>query len=1034
MILSGVSVLGASAHAAPTFDPALVNDEFVIGGMSQGVAADWLPDGRMVVLTKPGSVYVVNPLTETKSLLYTIPDVDSLGESGALDIVVDLSFATNHRLYVYYSADSDSRLRIAKLEVDSLFTTVSSNVTIWSNPGPLRTVYADPTNHIGGSLDIGPDHTFYLTIGDALASLSQDLTNVFGKVLRINLDGSVPTDNPPILDKTVPDKTIQEIWAYGLRNPYRSQFERGRTTANPQGAPALPLWIGDVGGNVAETAYEEVNVGQAGANYGWPLCEGPLGLPKNGVACPAGVTGPVLTYGHTAGVACCFNKAIVGGQMYRSGNFPLAGAYIYGDYPSSTISWMVPDVSGQPTTNSGLVHKLQTNNLDEAPVWVDVSPDGDIYFLDIFTGNLRRLTYGQHPIVQTASANAVTGPVGRDVTFTGAASDPAGNSVSYLWNFGDGTTSTQASPVHRYVNGGTYSALLKVTAGGVTVNANPIKIKVGNGPNVTITGPANGFVFAAGRTVVATGTATDATGAALAASKLSWTIVFKHDNHTHPEISNQPGSSVSLPIPTSGHEFSGSTSFLISLTAADASNVFTTTSIEINPTKITVPVTSNIPTNAVLSGITQVLPFAIETVPGFQNSVEVPAEQCVNGVKQRFVRWSDGGARVHTVSAAAGQSLVATFEPTAMCESKYVPLPPVRLFDSRDLGAKPQGNVPVEVAVTGVGGVPGLGATAVVVNVTAVDAADAGFVTVWPSGALAPSASNINVRMGETAPNLVTVSPGSNGAITILPTTSVHLLVDVFGYYTSSPGSVDGRFVPLPSPQRLYDTRGLGPKPANNAERTVTVTGSVGVPAGGAEAVVLNVTADDASAPGYVTVWPAGGKAPQVSNINLDHRGQTRANQVIVKLGDGGAISLLTSNGAHLIVDVVGYFSAGGNRPASRSGLFVPAGPTRLLDTRNDTKPIGGSSTNLAVVGQRGVPAVGVLAIVANATVVDAAAPGFVTVYPQGQAEPNTSNLNIEGGQTIANHVTTLVQDGGVTLQTTVDAHLLVDLAGWYTA
>ena len=1028
MVLSGLSVFGAPAHAAPTFDPALVNDEFVIGGMSQAVAADWLPDGRMVVLTKPGSVYLVNPETEAKALLYTIPDVDSRGESGALDIVVDLSFTTNYRLYVYYSATSDFRLRIAKLEADSLLTTVSSNATIWSNPGPLRTDYADPTNHIGGSLDIGPDGKLYLTIGDALASLSQDLTNVFGKVLRINLDGTVPDDNPKISGKT-----IEEIWAYGLRNPYRSQFERARTTANPQGAPASPLWIGDVGGNVAETAYEEVNIGQAGANYGWPLCEGPLGLPKNGVTCPVGVTGPALTYGHTAGVACCFNKAIIGGQTYRSGTFPLAGAFIYGDYPSSTISWMVPNASEQPTTTSGLVHKLQTNNLDEAPVWVDVSPDGNIYFLDIFTGNLRRLTYGPHPIVQTTSANAITGPVGRDVTFAGAATDPAGNSVSYLWNFGDGTISTLASPVHRYVNGGTYTALLKVTAGGVTVNANPIQVKVGNGPNVTITSPANGFVFAAGQTVVATGTATDATGAPVAPGKLSWTIDFKHDGHTHPEISNQPGSSVSLPIPTSGHEFSGNTSFLISLTATDGSDVSTTTSIEIKPTRITVPVTSNIPTNAVLSGITQALPFAIDTVPGFQHSVEVSAEQCVNGVMQRFVRWSDGGARVHAVSAAAGQSLVANFEPTTMCESKYVPLPPMRLFDSRSLGAKPQANVPVEVGVTGVGGVPGLGATAVVVNVTAVDAADAGFVTVWPSGALAPSVSNINVRKGETAPNLVTVSPGSNGALTILPTTSVHLLVDVFGYYTSSPGSVDGRFVPLPSPQRLYDTRALGTKPGDNAERTVTVAGSVGVPASGAEAVVLNVTADDASAPGYVTVWPAGAKAPQVSNINLDHGGQTRANQVIVKLGDGGAISLLTSNGAHLIVDVVGYFTAGGNGPASHSGLFVPAGPTRLLDTRNDTKPIGGSSTNLAVVGQRGVPAAGVLAIVANTTVVDAAALGFVAVYPRGQAVPNTSNLNFEGGQTIANHVTTLVQDGGVSLQTTVDAHLLVDLAGWYT-
>jgi glucose/arabinose dehydrogenase len=1026
MILSGLPVFGAPAHAASTFDPALVNDEFVIGGMSQGLAADWLPDGRMVVLTKPGSVYLVNPLAETKSLLYTIPDVDSRGESGALDIVVDLAFATNHRLYVYYSASSDSRLRIARLVVDSLLATVTSNATIWSNPGPLRTVYADPTNHIGGSLDIGPDGKFYLTIGDALAGLSQDLTNVFGKVLRINLDGSLPADNPPL-------GGIKEIWAYGLRNPYRSQFERARTMANPQGAPASPLWIGDVGGNVAETAYEEVNVGKAGANYGWPLCEGPIGLPKNGVACPAGVTGPAFTYGHTAGVACCFNKAIVGGQMYRSGNFPLAGAYIYGDYPSSTISWMVPDASGQPTANSGLVHKLQTNNLDEAPVWVDISPDGNIYFLDIFTGNLRRLTYGPHPIVQTAAANAVNGPVGRDVTFTGAATDPAGNPVSYLWNFGDGTTSTLASPVHRYVSGGTYSALLKVTAGGVTVNANPVKIKVGSGPNVTITSPADGFVFAAGQTVVATGAATDAVGAALSADKLSWTIVFKHDTHTHPEISNQPGSSVSIPIPTSGHEFVGNTSFLISLTATDASNVSTTTSIEIKPTKITVPVTSNIATNAVLSGITQALPFAIETVPGFQNSVEVPAEQCVNGVRQRFVRWSDGGARVHTVTAAGGQSLVATFEPTAMCESKYVPLPPIRLFDSRNLGPKPQANVPVKVGVTGVGGVPGLGATAVVVNVTAVDAADAGFVTVWPSGALAPAVSNINVRKGETAPNLVTVSPGSNGTITILPTTSAHLLVDVFGYYTAASGSVDGRFVPLPSPQRLSDTRGLGPKPGANAERTVTVAGSVGVPASGAEAVVLNVTADDASAPGYVTVWPAGGQAPQVSNINLDHVGQTRANQVIVKLGDGGAISLLTSNGAHLIVDVVGYFTADGIGPASHSGLFVPASPSRLLDTRNGTKPIGGSSTNLPVVGQWGIPAEGVLALVANTTVVDAAAPGFVTVYPRGQAVPDTSNLNVEGGQTIANHVTTVLHDGGVSLRTTVDAHLLMDLAGWYT-
>jgi hypothetical protein len=307
-------------------------------------------------------------------------------------------------------------------------------------------------------------------------------------------------------------------------------------------------------------------------------------------------------------------------------------------------------------------------------------------------------------------------------------------------------------------------------------------------------------------------------------------------------------------------------------------------------------------------------------------------------------------------------------------------------------------------------------------------------VTVWPSGTVQPTVSNINLRTGETAPNLVTVSPGNNGTITILPTSSAHVLVDVFGYYTSSSGSVDGRFVPLPSPRRLYDTRHLGAKPGDNAERTVQVAGSVGVPVTGAGAVVLNVTADDAAAPGFVTVWPAGGTAPQVSNINLDHPGQTRANQVIVKLGDSGAISLLTSNGAHLVVDVVGYFTAAGSGAASRSGLFIPAMPRRLLDTRQAARPTAGSPTNLAILGQQGLPAVGVLALVANTTMVDAAAAGFLTVYPQGQAVPKTSNLNVESGQTIANHTTTLVQNGGVTLQTTVDANLLMDLAGWYTA
>jgi glucose/arabinose dehydrogenase len=665
----GMALIGRAlgATAAPAaFDATKVNDEFVVGGMAQGVAADWLPDGRMVVLTKPGLVYLVNTAAGTKSLVYTIPDVDARGESGALDVVADLSFAATRTIYVYYSAQSDFRLRITRLVLDAGLTTVTANTTLWSNPGPLRTIYADPTNHIGGSLDIGPDGKFYLSIGDALAGLSQDLTNVFGKVLRINMDGSVPADNPVIAGKT-----IGEIWAYGVRNPYRSQFERGRTTANPQGAPAAPYWMGDVGGNVAETAYEEVDIGEAGKNYGWPLCEGPLGLPKSGVVCPVGITGPALFYPHTAGVACCFNKAIIGGQMYRSGNFPLSGYYIFGDYPSSTISWMQLDGTGRVSNDSGLVRKLQTGGLDEAPVWIDISPDGNIYFLDIFTGNLRRLTYSGGstnvpPVITAATANPTSGVAPLLVNFTGAATDANGDAITYLWTFGDGSTSTLSSPGHIYVASGTYQALLQVTAGGQSVNANPIAITVGSPPVVVITSPANGAIFAAGQTITATATASSG-GTPLPGSAITWAVDFKHDNHLHPVLSGVTGSTVSFAVPVTGHDFSGVTGYRITATALGSAGLTATTSVDISPNKIFVPVTANIATTAVLSGITQQLPFSIDTIPGFQHSVEVPASVCVNGALQNFVRWSDGGARAHTIAAAAGLSLSATYAVGGSC-------------------------------------------------------------------------------------------------------------------------------------------------------------------------------------------------------------------------------------------------------------------------------------------------------------------------------------------------------------------------------
>ena len=124
----------------------------------------------------------------------------------------------------------------------------------------------------------GSDGKLYITHGDQFeVDGAQQLSSYRGKILRINKDGSIPTDNP-FHDGAGPNR--DEIWAYGLRNPFRMSIDRITGT----------MYIGDVGGNIASTAIEEVNVGTRGANYGWPLCEGNCGIP--------GVTGAIYEYPH----------------------------------------------------------------------------------------------------------------------------------------------------------------------------------------------------------------------------------------------------------------------------------------------------------------------------------------------------------------------------------------------------------------------------------------------------------------------------------------------------------------------------------------------------------------------------------------------------------------------------------------------------------------------------------------------------------------------------------------------------------------
>ncbi|WP_147301434.1 hypothetical protein [Calidifontibacter indicus] len=245
------------------------------------------------------------------------------------------------------------------------------------------------------------------------------------------------------------------------------------------------------------------------------------------------------------------------------------------------------------------------------------------------------------------------------------------------------------------------------------------------------------------------------------------------------------------------------------------------------------------------------------------------------------------------------------------------------------------------------------------------------------------------------------------------------------------PATVSG-YNPL-DPVRLLDTRsGLGAAKApvyGASSVSVQVAGRGGVPSSGVAAVVLNVTAVGPSSSGFVTAWPSGRSRPTASNLNY-LAGRVIANQAIVRPGSDGKVTLYTSATTHLLVDVLGYYPTAG-------GKYVPASPTRIVDTRTGTGAAkatvaGGATLRFKVAGMAGVPSTA-KAVALNVTTIGPAAAGYATVWPSGVSKPNASNVNFERGQNIAGFVVVKIgADGYVNFSPSAGANVAVDVAGYF--
>lgn len=342
--------------------PAGFSQTRVATGLSNPTAMAFAPDGRIFVNQQGGKLRIVENggLLATPAIDLT-SRIDSRGERGLLGIALDPGFSSNHWVYLYYTRKAAGSMpahnRVVRYTARGNRLVAGSERVILE----LNNLSA-AQNHNGGAIHFGPGRKLFVAVGEnANPDNAQSLKTLLGKMLRINGDGTVPSDNPYYKSRAVVGKN-KAIWARGLRNPYSFAVQRGTGR----------IYINDVG---AQT-WEEINPGSRGANYGWPVKEGYESDPK--------YTPPLFAYRHgsTSTTGC----AITGGTFYNTPvvRFPssFVGDYFFADFCSGWIRRYDPATDRATGFATGI----------QNPVDLRVN-GGYLYYLERGTGSLYRVDH-----------------------------------------------------------------------------------------------------------------------------------------------------------------------------------------------------------------------------------------------------------------------------------------------------------------------------------------------------------------------------------------------------------------------------------------------------------------------------------------------------------------------------------------------------------------------------------------------------------------------------------------------------------------
>ena len=661
-------------------------------------------EGRVDVMEDPDNSSVwTNVLDMTAS-------VCTNGPRGIQTIVAHPDFIRNPYIYIYYTryakdcpanaiTGPSNRLSRFTLSTNTLTALLTSELVLFETPPSVNIL------HDGGGLVIGNDLKIYLATGDGgQYEYPQDLRNCWGKMIRLNLDGTVPTDNPYSVQGTrkgvpcrqnrgVPlatapsDAVCEEIYSYGLRNPFRMDLDARATNE-------VRFSISDVGGRL----WEEISFGGSkykGMNYGWPDIEGPC--TRDTLDDCAVSTGnaidPHYYYVHNKTTG----NAVTGAVYVPENTWPNEYTFLYVDFSEGAIYNLIEETKNQCRTCIPPRSGYRRVTFHEYPKIVDIffasyKDTTALYYLTRFGDEttVRRIYFtGSTNNVPTAVISGLKPiyAVGDTISFLGDQStDKDSDALTYLWNFGDGRTSTQTNPKIKFLSRGSYTVTLTVSDTLKQSSIDTTTVIVGDKPIAKMDLPIGGTGFKVGDVLRLQGSAFDT---ALNRSiddpaQYFWEVRQHHETHFHPFLDLQSGNNFLIsPAPIPEDFYAASNSYLqILMTVYDSDGISRTLSRYIYPKKVQITFKSE-PSGLeiLLDGVTFVTPVTLTTWQNQQFTMNVN-DQGMN----KFASWSTGADReasylvpsniaTTTITAYFRQSLRPTRAPVLSAPNRPISTP-----------------------------------------------------------------------------------------------------------------------------------------------------------------------------------------------------------------------------------------------------------------------------------------------------------------------------------------------------------------------